>query len=202
MTSPDQIRADIARTRAELSDNVNTLTYEANPKTIARRQVGKVRSAFTGAKDKVMGGDNLSSSAGSAGSSAGQSIGDAASSVGDAISDAPDTIRTQTQGNPLAAGLIAFGVGALVAGLLPASRPEQQVAGRVKDAAEPLKEQLTEAAKDAASSLQEPAQQAVESVKSSATEAVDTVKEEGTSAAADVKSQAQDSAQAVQDTRS
>jgi hypothetical protein len=39
----------------------------------------------------------------------------------------------QTQGNPLAAGLIAFGVGWLAASLIPASRPEQQAAAKAKE---------------------------------------------------------------------
>ena len=43
---PDQIRADIERTRAELSHNVDTLGDTVNPRNIASRQVDKV-------KDKV-----------------------------------------------------------------------------------------------------------------------------------------------------
>ena len=35
---PEVLRAEIARTRAELSDNVDTLTETANPKSIAYRQ--------------------------------------------------------------------------------------------------------------------------------------------------------------------
>lgn len=206
--SPDEIRADIARTRAELSDDVNTLTYEANPKTIARRQVGKVRSSITGAKDKVMGkvDDLTPSSSGSSGpsslSSAGSGLSNTASTFGDAVTGAPDSIKSQTQGNPLAAGLIAFGVGALIGSILPATAPEQQAAEKVKDAAEPLKQQLTDAATETAQSLKEPAQQAVESVKSTAADAAATVKEEGTSAPQDVKAQSQDSAKEGQDTRS
>ena len=42
---PDQIRADIERTRAELSYNVDSLTDTANPKNIADRQVDKVKGA-------------------------------------------------------------------------------------------------------------------------------------------------------------
>lgn len=206
MSTPDEIRADIARTRAELSDDVNGLTYEANPKTIAHRQVGKVRSAIFGVKDRVMGSDYSpqpsSSGAGSALSSVGGSISDATSAVGDKVSDTPGAIKSQTQGNPLAAGLVAFGVGALVGGLLPASAPERQVAQKVKEVAEPMADELKGVAKEAAESLQEPAQQAVDSVKSAASDAADTVKEQGVSAAQDVKGKAQDSTQKVQDSRS
>ena len=42
------LRAEIARTRAELSDNVDTLTDTANPKNIAHRQADKVKGAARG----------------------------------------------------------------------------------------------------------------------------------------------------------
>lgn len=202
-TDPDVIRADIERTRARLSSDVNSLTNEANPKTIVGRRVDRARTAVGSVKEKVMGTpSDTTSSAGSAASSATDTLGDAASSVGDAVSSAPQTVRRQTQGNPLAAGLIAFGAGALLGSLLPASAKEQQAAEKVKDAAQPVVAQLGEVAKDTADSLKEPAQQAVESVKSTATDAASTVKDEGASAAQDVKDQAQSSAQNVQNQRS
>lgn len=199
-SDPDAIRADIERTRTQLSYDMNSLTNEANPKTIVGRRVDRARTAVTGVKDRVMGtAADGTSSAGSA--SATDSLGNAASNVGDAVASAPQTVRTQTQGNPLAAGLIAFGAGALLGGLLPASAKEAQAAEKVKDAAQPVAQQLGEAAKESAQALQEPAQQAVESVKSTAADAAATVKDEGSSAAQDVKVQAQDSAQHVQHQR-
>lgn len=196
-TDPDVIRADIERTRARLSSDVNSLTNEANPKTIVGRRVDRARTAVGSVKEKVMGTSSDSTS-----SAATDTLGNAASSVGDAVTSAPETVRAQTQGNPLAAGLIAFGAGALIGSLLPASAKEQQAAAKVKDAAAPVAQQLGEVAKDTAESLKEPAQQAVESVKSTAADAAATVKDEGSSAAQDVKGQAQDSAQHVQNQRS
>ena len=197
-TDPDLIRADIERTRSRLSDDVNSLTHEANPKTIAGRKVDRAKSAVSSVKHKVMGtASDSASPAGSVASSATDTMSNAASSVGDAVSSAPQTVRTQTQGNPMAAGLIAFGAGALLGSLLPASAKEQHAAAKVKEAAQPLVQELGEVAKDSADSLKEPAQQAVESVKRTAADAAATVKDEGTSAAQDVKSQAQDSAQHV-----
>ncbi len=93
---------------------------------------------------------------------------DAASSAATAIQDAPQAARRQTQGNPLAAGLIAFGAGWLVSSLLPASRQEQQLAEQARNKASELGQPLAEAAKQAATevkdNLQEPARQAVDSV--------------------------------------
>jgi len=190
-TNPDEIRAEIERTRANLSYDVDALTEEANPKTIAKRQVDKVKDGAVGVKDKIMG----------SASDLGSSAGDSASSVGDAVSSAPGAVKQQTQGNPLAAGLVAFGAGLLVASLIPASQKEQEVAATVKDHAEPLKQQVTEIAKDAASNLKEPAQDAAASVKATATDAAQTVKDEGASAASDVRSQAVDSKETVQQSR-
>ena len=52
---PDQIRAEIERTRSSLSSNVNALAYEAKPSTMAKRKIGKVSGAVTGLRERVMG---------------------------------------------------------------------------------------------------------------------------------------------------
>jgi hypothetical protein len=179
---PDEIRAEIERTRAGLSDDVNALADSVNPAHVAGRQVDKVKGAVFGVKDKVMGGTDSSGSESKL------------SSAQSAVSGAPAQLGAQARGNPLAAGLIAFGVGALVSSLLPASAAERQAATKVKEAATPV---LSDAAKEVSGNLKEPAQQAVEAVKGTATDAASTVKDEGTSAAADVKGQAQDAKDTV-----
>ena len=186
---PDVIRAQIAATRAGLSSDVNELGDKVSPGQIAKRQRDKVTGTVMGVKDHIMGSAHDVKS----------STGDAASSVGDTISDAPGKVARQTQGSPLAAGLIAFGTGLLLSALIPASRPEAQAAAALKDQAQPLVDQLTDAGKEAAGNLQAPAQQALESVKSTAADAVDAVKDEGGSAVGDLKSQAQDAKDAVQE---
>ena len=191
MTDPDQIHADIEVTRGNLSDNVNALTDSVKPANVAHRQVDKARGAVTDVKDKVMG---VSSSAAS-------SAGSTASSVSDAVTGAPQTAKSRTQGNPLAAGLIAFGAGWLLGSALPASGKETQAAGALKDNASTLAQPLTDAAKNVAAELKQPAQQAVESVKATATDAAATVKDESVSSAQDVKDQAQDAKDTVAQAR-
>ncbi len=188
MSNPDQIRREIERTRGELSNDVNALGDKVNPGSIARRQVGRVRQAATSVKESVMGSASDASERGQ----------DALSSIGDTVSEAPSMVARRAQGSPIAAGLIAFGVGMLASSLLPASRPEQQAAQAVKDAAEPAIQNLTDAAKQTAENLKEPAQQAVEELKSTAADAADTVKQDATDAAGQVKDQAADSKEAVQ----
>src|SRR5829696_5857908 len=182
----DQIREEIRVTRGELSSNVNALADSVKPGNVARRQVGKVRGAALSTKEKIMGAaPDLGSATGSAtsrvsdtASSLSAGVSDAAATAQDAVTSSPQLVRSKTQGNPLAAGVIAFGAGWLIASLIPATEREQQAAGTVKDNIEPLKQEVTAAAREAADNLREPAQQAVESVKQTATDAVQNTKQE------------------------
>ena len=192
-TDPDEIRAQIEATRAGLSREVNELGEKVNPANVVARQkekvVDTVKGSVLGVKERIMGSaEDLKSS-----------TGDAVSTVQDAVAGAPGKVTRQAKGNPMAAGLIAFGAGMLLSALIPASTKEAEAASALKQQAQPLIGQLTSTVKEAAGHLQEPAQQALESVKSTATDAVSTVKDEGTSAAGEVKSQAQDAKAAVQD---
>ncbi len=124
---------------------------------------------------------------------------DRASAVGDAVTGAPAAAKEKTRGNPLAAGLIAFGAGLLVSGLIPSTQKEQEAVSGLQSNLEPLKEKAAEAAKEIGENLRGPAQEAVESVKTTATEGVENVKAEGQSAKDDVQSQAQESKDRVQE---
>lgn len=192
MSDPDQIKQDIEATRTQLSGDVNALNEKVSPGRVVGRQVQRTRSAVTNLKERVMGSDSDSDSPGAL-SSAASSVSDTASSVADVASSAPAAVRQQTQGNPLAAALIAFGAGWLVSSILPASQPEQQLASQMKDkapdAAQPVIEQAKQAGQDMISNLQEPAQQAVEQVRSTAKDAASTVTDEAKNSARDVKDQ-------------
>jgi len=128
---------------------------------------------------------------------------DKAHAVGGAVSEAPSAAKAKTRGNPLAAGLIAFGAGWLLSALLPASEPEQRVASQVKDFAteqgRPMAEQLGQAGQQAAHELKESAQQRAEAVRETAADAASTVTGEAQSAASDVTDQAQQAAGQVRD---
>jgi Protein of unknown function (DUF3618) len=186
--NPDVIRADIEATRARLGTNVDAVADKVTPSHIVQRQTDKVKEnvkdAVFGVKEKVMGAaDHTSGTMHSAAGSAGAHLSDAGSAIG----DAPTQVKTKTQGNPLAAGLIAFGAGLLVSSLIPASQKEREAADALKTAAEPLTTELTEAAKHMADGLKEPALAAMENVKATATEATEHVKADGQGAVADVK---------------
>ena len=213
-SDPEVIRRQIEDTRRELSYDVDALNEKVNPARVVDRRVTAAKGRIASVKEKVMGSahDTTSSAQGMASNAAGSvqgaassaagTVQDAASSAAGAIQQAPDAVVRQTQGNPLAAGLIAFGVGWLVSSLLPASEKEKQLAQQAESAVREHKDAILEPAKQAAQEIGEQlkpaAQEAVESVKSTAQDAAATVKEEGQSAAADVQGQAAQSKQKVQ----
>jgi ElaB/YqjD/DUF883 family membrane-anchored ribosome-binding protein len=197
---PDEIRADIERTRAALSDDVDALADTANPKNIARRQADRAKGTLVDVKDRVMGvGDDVKERVRGAGDNVAGTVQDRASAVGDAVSEAPTVAKQKTRGNPLAAGLIAFGAGMVISSLIPSSEKEQRAVSSLQDNLEPLKEKATEVAKDFGQQLKEPAQEAAASVKTTAAEGVQNVKDEGVAAKDQVQGQAEESRSRVQE---
>jgi uncharacterized protein YjbJ (UPF0337 family) len=191
MTNPEQIKQDIESTRAQLSGDVNALTEKVTPGRVVGRQVQRTRSAVTSLKERVMGSDTDSGGTGALSSTVSQT----ASNLAGTASSAPAAVRQRTEGNPLAAALIAFGAGWLASSILPASQPEQQLAGQVKDkagdVAQPVVEQAKQTGQEMVGNLHEPAQQAVEQVRSTAQDAASTVTGQAKDSAGDVKDEAQ-----------
>ena len=169
-TDPGAIQGDIERTRRELGSDVDALTEKVTPSKVVHRQTTRARNALSSAKERVFG-----------------AVGDMQDTVGGAVSDAPHKVAEKAKGNPLAAGLIAFGVGWLAASLIPASQKEKELTSTLQEKAEPLVGEAKDAAKQVAEDLREPAMDAMDSVKQSAGEAVDSVKAEGSSAAEDLR---------------
>lgn len=191
----DRVRNSAGRLKDKVMGSDSATTYSG---THLGGSGGGFRDSAHGAASSVSGA--ASSAAGTvsdAASSAAGTVSDVASSAASAVQAAPQAVRQQTQGNPLAAGLIAFGVGWLASSLLPASRREQELAEQAKDMASDLGQPLAQVANEVKDNLTGPAQQAVESVKSTATEAGQTVAQEGKVAASHVQEQARDSAGTV-----
>ncbi|MDT4890991.1 MAG: hypothetical protein QOE97_26 [Pseudonocardiales bacterium] len=195
MSTPQEIQAKIERTRESLSADVDRLSDKVSPGKVVGRRVDRVKGGARFAKEKVMGvSDNaaqsVSGAAGEAGGAVGSiasSVGDVASSAGEVVTNAPQQARRQTQGNPVAAGVIAFGVGWLISSLLPASQAERQVAQQAEDRAKDLAEPLKDTAQEIAGNLQEPAQQAFDQVRSTATDAAHETVAQARSSVEDVK---------------
>ena len=175
------LRRDIEDTRDDLSRDVDALAEKVSPSRIVDRSLERTKGRLSDMKDRVMGSAEGAVS----------SVSSAGGTVGDTASGGVDTVKQKTQGNPLAAGLIAFGAGWLLSSLIPASEKEAELAGKAVDAAkehgQPLAREAADVGSQIGQDLKDRAQQAAESVKSTAAEATSTVKDEGRSSAETVK---------------
>jgi len=198
---PDRLRQDIESTRATLTRDVDRLAEKTSPKQVARRR-------WTAAKEKVMGstgqardavGSGTSSAVGTVQEKASH-LGDKASQLGDVAGskahDAADTVRSapravvsQAQGNPIAAGVIAFGVGLLAATLIPVTDAERRAGQELKDHSGELTDQAKNVAGDLRDDLGGTVQEAAGHLKETAQDAARGTGEQVRSSAQDVKDQ-------------
>lgn len=185
---PERIRDDIEVTRAELARNVDRLADRTNPARMAQRRWEGVKGKVRGVSERVMGAPTnaVSSTRESAGAAADRArelateTGDraraAAADVAGTVRQAPGRVARQTQGSPVAAGLIAFGVGLLAASLMPATDAErragQELRDRAPDLLEPVREPLAESAQQLREDLGGSVRDAADEVRGTAKEAV------------------------------
>ncbi len=215
---PDRIREEIEATRAELTRDVDRLADKTSPKRVAQRRWSSVkekvmgtpshaahstrdatRSAADTAKDKASQvGDKASQLGDTAKDKASQlsdRAGEAAHSAADTVRATPQKVAQQAQGNPIAAGIIAFGVGLLAASLIPATEVEKRAGQQLKDNAgdladkvrEPLKETAMEMKDDLTGTVREAAGQVKETAADAARTTGDEAKSTAKGAASDAK---------------
>lgn len=223
-TTPADIeatRASLSRDIDELTDKVSPARVVDRRKEAARGRVSSwkdsVRSKVMGAspdlgavRDRLPGsGSGSGSGYGSSGPGVGERASGLAASVSGSVSErasdlsgsvsagasgAVDSLGARAQGNPLAAGVVAFGAGMLLSALLPASEKEARLAAQAVEAAkehgQPVLDQAKSVAQDIGGELKESAVESAESVRATAQDSVQTVKAEGQSSARSVKDDA------------
>jgi ElaB/YqjD/DUF883 family membrane-anchored ribosome-binding protein len=161
--STDELRRDIERTRGELGETMEAIGDRVSPGRMIERRKNRLTNSVRSVRDRVMG--------------TAHSVGDEAAHLKDTVEDVPSMVRERTEGSPLMAGAIAFGVGFLAAVAVPPSQMEREAGEKLLDKVEPLKEELTETTKEMAEHLREPAMEAAREVKDAASEGAQSVKE-------------------------
>jgi len=185
--SAEELRREIEDTRGDLSATLDAIGDRVSPGRMIDRRKTRMTNSWYSMRDRVMG---------SAYDTTG-TIGDAASGAVDTIKSTPDTVRQQAQGNPLAAGAIAFGVGVLAASIFKPTERERQATDQLMEKVEPVKEQLVQAGQEMAEHMKEPAREAVEQVKGVATEGKQAVTETAKDVADTSKETARQAADSV-----
>ena len=180
--------ADIAATGSNLSRDIDELTDTVSPARVVDRRKAAARNRLGSVKERLMG------SASSAGGSVSGAASNATGSVSDTASSALDSVGSRAQGNPLAAGLVAFGAGMLISALIPASQKEAELAKSAVDAAkehgQPVLDEAKSVGQQMGQDLKESAADSAQQVKASAQESVENVKQEGQTSAETVKQDA------------
>lgn len=186
-TQSEELKAQIDGTRADLTETINAMGDKVSPGRIVARRRDKARQKVSSLRDTIMGAaDRASPQPGGISNQVSGSVGSAM----DSARQAPENVVDATRGNPLAAGLIAFGVGALGASVFPVSRVERQATSQVLDKAQPAIHQARDAAQAARRDLKGSALGAAEEVRSAAANAVGTVQDQAKSSAGEVRSAA------------
>ncbi|HVL99877.1 MAG TPA: DUF3618 domain-containing protein [Egibacteraceae bacterium] len=217
---PDQIRQEIEATRRAAEVTLEEIEDRVTPSRVVERTKDQARAKLSDAKASVMGKveDAKASVMGTVEDAKGSvvgTVGDAKGGVRGTVEDARVTVselkgtvdqaagrsgqaaRQQFRGNPLAAGLIAFGLGAVAGSLMPPTRAEERAARRLDELLAPAKNELVSSGAELAQDLKEEAQEALQEVKGQAQEAVQEVKDDARDAAREVKGEARDAAQEV-----
>jgi hypothetical protein len=189
--STAELRHEIEQTRQDLGRDVDVINEKVSPGRIVHRNVERTRGAASSLIERVMG------KASAATSGVTDRAGSAQSSIAGTLSDAPDAALRRTEGNPLAAGMVAFAAGWLAASVFPASRAEEHAAERLQDQAQNLKEPLKEQAAELGESMKGSVQDAAASLKESATNAAQAVADQGQSSAETLKDETVSSAQEI-----
>jgi len=184
----EELNSEIAQTRQSLANDLDALQDKVNPSAVIQRRKEAVSSRVSGLGSRVMGSTKPARhSASHAASASGDSIQGAASGVVDAA-------ESKVEGSPLAAGLVAFGVGVVVAGLMPATEAESRAARTVVDTAKEQGGPIADAAKSAAQEmtgeLRGQASAAVADVKQTAQESGGRVGEEASTSSDRVRFEA------------
>lgn len=180
--SPEAIRAEIERTRSELSRDTDALVDKVTPSKIVDRQTDRIKGAFGSVRERIMG----------AADDTGSSLHERGSAVAGGVSDATHRVAAKAEGNPLAVGLMAFAAGLLVSSLIPASDKEKQLAGDVKEQAQPLLDEAKQVAQEVGQDLKEPVKEAATAVKDTAADAASNVRDDAQGAAGTVRDRAEE----------
>ena len=176
-TRSDELTQEIGATRGRMDRTIDQIGERAGPGRLTERMRGAVEST----RDTVMG-----------------TAADIRDGAADGAGGAVGALRARSQGNPLAAGLVAFGAGLLAGSVMPESRTENRLAREVQRTAQaPVRDNLQESVSEVADRLGERVEAAKDHVVDEAAGAKDEVVADAGERARDVQGHARQAADDV-----
>jgi ElaB/YqjD/DUF883 family membrane-anchored ribosome-binding protein len=157
MSNETEIREEIDATRDQLGEKLDQIGDRVIPGRILERRKSRVANRFQAIRERVMGAaeDNVEHLSGAA----------------DSVRQAPHAAVERAQGNPLAAGAVAFGVGVLVSSMWKPSETERRAAQAATEMAPELTEEIKDAGREAVTAVKEQAGAATSELRTSASDA-------------------------------
>ena len=161
-----ELSREIEETRSHLGTTLDTIGNRVSPGKIVARRTDRLKDRVGSLRDSIMGERGVGGELGAGERPPGGGQGRRGRRRDRRRNrHAPAQIAAGTRGNPLAAGMVAFGIGMIVASLIPATEPEQQAAVALKDKLEPLEDQAKQIGGELKDAVQESPRSAVEDVK-------------------------------------
>ena len=196
----EQLKREIEVTRSDMGATLDAIGDRVSPGRVVERNKNKVIVGARTLKDRVMGtaGETQEHLADTA-QSARDAVSGAAGHAADAVKHMPDTVVHHTEGAPMVAGAIAFGLGFLVAASMPSSEAEVNASAKVLESLEPIRQDLAETAQDMAEHLKEPAIEAARNLKDAAAEGAHAVTDSARDSAQHTAQEAKESIAVVTD---
>jgi gas vesicle protein len=201
----DQLRRDIEVQRANMSQTVAAIEDRVVPGRVVDRQKAQWRQRWTDARHNVMGAPDQGGVSGhghSAMDSGHDAVDTAREKAGDAaqaVREAPQAVAQQAKGNPLFAGAVAFGLGALIGSVAPTTEPERRAIKEMEPQIERSAEELKEGAQVVAQEVKTEAQDRAQELKETARDSGESLSQEAKQSAAEVTDHAKQEGQATAD---
>jgi hypothetical protein len=143
----DELEADIVHTREDMSTALDLVGDQMSPKQVVKGSTRRLTKWFESARDGIMG-----------------TVSDVEGRVAEQGRQVSGALASQNEGNPLAAGIIAFGVGLLVGSVLRPTKVEQQGLSAIADKADPAIGEAMQAAAELGHEVQRSTVQAASQV--------------------------------------
>lgn len=183
-TSEVELRKEAEVQRARMSNTLEAIGDRVSPERMVERRKAAIGKGFKNVRSSIMGSSDYQEPHLAR---VGSKAGDAVHAAAEGVQHAPEMLTDQARGNPIAAGLVMFGAGVLIASMFPETQTER----RLVDAAQPQIQNATEGLKDAGRELADDAKQhgqaAAEELRAAGTEAVTSVKEQAQDSAQEIK---------------
>jgi hypothetical protein len=197
-TTEAELRRNAERDRERMGETLDAIGDRLSPERVVERRKAAVGQGFRRMREAVMGSPGYvepvahraREGASNVATNVASSAADTARSAAENVRQAPQMVADQTRGNPIAAGIVAFGAGMLFATMFPKTETEQQLIGDVRPTIDRAKEELQGTGRELAADVRDHAKDAAQQVSQAGKEAASNVTEQTKSSAQEVAQQA------------